>query len=77
MELRIHPASHDAELRVFSQRTYTIVSLLLTYARLWGGLFLRHNDSNKQQQSQPHNFAVAVVVVALGSSVYFISFPAA
>ena len=77
MEIRIHPASHDAELRVFSPRTYTVYSLFchLTYIRLWGERFRPHNFSSKQPQSQPNNFAVAVGVVALGRSLYFLSQP--
>ena len=54
----------------------TLESLcLLTYVRLWGGRFRRHNDSSKQQQSQPNTFAVAVVVATLGRSLHFRSFP--
>ena len=37
----------------------------------------RHNNNSKQQQSQPNLFAVTVIVVELGPSVCFISFPTA
>ena len=82
MELRINPASHDAELRVFPPvpTLYIVVSVIRRmYVRLWGERFRRHNNSSKQQQQQPqpNNFAVAVVVVAFGRWLYFLSFPAA
>ena len=40
---------------------------------LWAERFRRHNNSSKQQQSQPNIFAVAVTVVALVRSLYFLS----
>ena len=45
--------------------------------RLWGKRSRHHNNSSTQQQSQRSIFAVTVVVVALGRSLYFISFLAA
>ena len=35
--------------------------------------FRRRSNSSKQQQSQPNIFAVTVVIVALGCSLYFLS----
>ena len=35
------------------------------------------NNNSKQQQSQPNIFAVTVIVVALGRTLHYISFPAA
>ena len=78
MELRIHPPSHDAKLRVFSPRTYSInVSLSLDDCSFVGEELSPLNNSSKQQQSQSNTFAVAVVAVALDRSLYFLSFPAA
>ena len=77
MELRIHLASHDAELRVCSTRAYTIaVSLSFDVCSFVGGALSPHTNSSKQPQSQLNLFAVAVVVTALGRSLYFLSFPA-
>ena len=74
MALRIHPASHDAELLLFSPRNYNILFCHLTYVRLWGERFRRRNNSSKQQQSHLDNFVVTVDV-ALGHSLYFLSQP--
>ena len=51
----------------------------LTSIRLWGERFRRHNNSRKQQRFQPNIFAVTVVVVARGRSLYnlVLCFPAA
>ena len=64
MELRIHPALHDEEVRVFSPHASTLCHS--TYVRLWWERSRRHNSSNI--------FAVTVVVVALGRSLYFLFF---
>ena len=74
MELRIHPASHVAELRVFSPRIYTMVSLSFDVCSFVGGTLFRPLNGSKQQ-SQSNTFTVAVVVVALGRSLYFLSQP--
>ena len=61
MQLRIHPAS--------SHNAELRVLSPRTYAL--------HNNSSKLQQSQPNSFAVAIVIVALGRSLYLLCFPAA
>ena len=70
MELRIHPSVSDAELRVFSPRASSLCHS--TSVRVWGERSRRHNRSSKQQQSRPNIFAVTVVVVPLGRSVYIL-----
>ena len=49
------------------------------YIFVCGGSAFAANNGSKQQQSQPNIFAaaLAIVVVALGHSLYFLSFPAA
>ena len=75
MKLRIYPAPHDLELHLFSPRSSSLWHL--TYVRLRGKSSRLHNSSSKQQQSPSNIFAVTVVVVALGHSLYCFSFPAA
>lgn len=79
MELRAHPALHDVELRVFSPRAPSVCHSTYHVMRsFWGGggeRSCRQNNSRnqQQQQSQPKRFAVAVVVVTLGLSLYVLS----
>ena len=49
MELRVHPALHDAELRVFSPRVKPLLSLASVL--LWGERLHCYKNSSKQQQS--------------------------
>ena len=68
----------DAELRVISPRGSCLCHSTSS-VRLWGERSRRQNNSKQQQQqqSQSNVFAVAVIVLALGRSQYFISFPSA
>ena len=75
MELRIYPALHEAELRVF--RPVPLILINRPLSACVGERPRRHNIISKQQQSRSNIFAVAVVVVALGRSLYFLSSPAA
>ena len=50
MELRIHPALHDAELRVFSSRASSLCHS--TCVRMWGERSRPHDNSSKQQHSR-------------------------
>ena len=81
MKLSIRPTfyrTRPAELRVFFA-TWLISQSFLTSVRLWEERFRRHDNSTKQQRSHPSTVAVAVVVVTLGRSLYFLflSFPTA
>ena len=67
MDLRIHPALDDADLRVLSPGASSRCHS--ASVRLWGKRSRCHNISSKQQQSRPNMFAVTVVV--LGRSLYF------
>ena len=71
MELRIVTRHRAAS---FSLRASLCHSMSV---RLRGERSRRHNNSSRQQQSQINVFAVTVIVVALGRSMHFISFPAA
>ena len=45
--------------------------------RLWGKRDRRHNNNSRQRQSQPNIFAVTIIVVAFGHSLYLVCFPPA
>ena len=70
MELRL--LTRRILLRVFS--LHASFPSHSTSVRLWGKRCRRHINSSQQQQVQPNIFAVTVIVVALGRSLYFISF---
>ena len=65
MDVLIHPALQNAELRSFRP-----VPVLFVIQRLRVESFRRHSNTCKQQQYQPDIFAVTVFVVALGRPLY-------
>ena len=66
MEIRIHPAKHDPELRLFSPSC--LFSSSFDIYSSGNALAATITASSKQQQSRPLVFAVTVVVVGFGRS---------